>query len=203
MYRKIGSLILILFALAACSPSGKDSPTRVSTVVVEPTPTNTPLAPTPTTNPEIAQEMETYRSLDYPFSIQIPADWDEGPKEQGLTRIWLDEIGTTSLVIAEEDLKEEGIGEISLEEYVEFIIYILDTEDFELESRERTTNSQGLPVQILEFSGGPGGLLRATRMVYLHENWIGFNATYAGFKGNLERLQPWIEFTFSSFDVTG
>ena len=93
---------------------------------------------------------------------------------------------------------------MSLEEYVDLVLFSLGVEagEFELLSRERTTNSQGLPVQILELSGGPGGNIRVSRLVYLLDNTIGFNATYFAFSGRHQDLEPTIAYSFSTFEAT-
>ena len=172
--------------------------------VVTATPTNTPSPePTPTTDPEIAQTMTQYESVLYPFAIQYPSDWTEDPKEEGVTVSYSSEDGAAGIAIAEENIIEFGLEEMSLEEYVDLVLFGAGVEsgEFELLSRERTTSSQGLPIQILELAGGPSGSLLVTRLVYLHENAIGFNATYFAFSARHRELEPTIAYSFSTFEV--
>jgi hypothetical protein len=145
--------------------------------------------------------MASYQSAQYPFTIQYPAQWTEQPK-QGTESAGYAGDGA-GLVIIEEDLVAAGVGEMTLEEYVDFYLSGLSqsVEGFKLVSRQRTHNAQGLPVQVIVFTAGPQGILKFSRLIYLHEKKIGFNATYLALKGKHQELEPIIAFSFSTFEV--
>ena len=103
-------------------------------------------------------------------------------------------------MVAEEDLATLGLGRLTLSQYVDAIIASASASGAELVSREDHVTPQGLSAEVLEFTL-LAGVLRGRRIVYLHEETVGFSATYvapnAGF-GNLEAL---IEYSFSTFTV--
>jgi tetratricopeptide (TPR) repeat protein/formylglycine-generating enzyme required for sulfatase activity len=163
--------------------------------LTQPPPTPAPPAPTPTI------PMALYESAQYPFAIQYPAQWAEQPEQEGITVLYAED--SAMFGIAEEDLIAGGAEEMTLEEYADVVLFVVAQgfEDFELVSRQRTVNAQGLPVQIVVFTAGPGGVLKASRLIYLHENKIGFNASYFALKARHQELEPLIEFSFSTFRV--
>jgi hypothetical protein len=90
-----------------------------------------------------------------------------------------------------------------LEEYVDAIISILESnvQDLELISREQTSTQQGLPAEVVIFTF-QGGLIRASRFIYLHESKIVFNATYLAARARYEQLEPLIDYSLGTFQVT-
>jgi hypothetical protein len=176
-------------------------PTSTPTEIPTKTPTHTPI-PTPTPTP-IPSSPGIYHSQQYPFSIEYPSEWLRLPGQAGITAAYGDLNTGEGIYIAEEDLNEIGLGDASLREYVDVIIFIISqTEGYELISDEQVSNANGLPVEILDFHIGPDGSLHGRRLIYVHENLIGFSASYIAFEGNFMKLQPTIEASFDSFRVT-
>ncbi len=149
-----------------------------------------------------------YESANFPFEIRYPADWDEVPDDQGeldafgITKAFVGSRGEL-LLITEEDLFEAGVGELTLDEYLELVLFSLSSEDQSLEviSTVSAFNSQGLPTLVLEMSSGPAGVIRTSRFIYVHENKIGFNATYTAPRLFHKELEPLMEYTFSTFAI--
>ena len=114
---------------------------------------------------------------------------------------------TEFLLIAEEDLVAEGLGETSLKQYVDLVIFVQkevaksNEWDFELISRQSVTTSQGLPAEVLVFTTGPANFLKFSRFVYVHESKIGFSASYFTLRGKYEALEPIIDYSFSTFAI--
>jgi hypothetical protein len=161
--------------------------------------------PTPTVKstllgPEATTSMTWYKSAQYPFALQYPAQWTEQSVTEGVTAAYAE--GNSALVITEEDLIALGAGEMKLEDYVDVVLYAAaqKIENYELLSREQTVNHQGLPIQIVTFSGGPGNIFRASVLIYVHENKVGFNALYIMPKGTYQELKPLIDASFSTFE---
>ena len=163
--------------------------------------------PIPTRSPRTVIDsphgpMVSYESARYPFTIQYPEGWTAASPEEDETARF--ENGQNGLfLITEEDLVAAGIGEMALEEYVDAIVSVLETNipGFELVSRERVLTQQNLPAEILTFSW-QGGLFRACRIIYLHEGRMAFNAGYFAGRAQLEELEPVIEYSLGSFRVT-
>ena len=162
----------------------------------------------PVTIPEGPSRIDTpfgvltvYESAQYPLSIQRPADWNEQPTQEDITASFAGSNGEQFL-IAEEDLVAEGLGEMNLSEYVELVISILEdtVPGFELVSREQVTTGQGQPGEVLTIEG-LGGILKVSRFIYLHENRVAFNATYAAPRDIYEEMIPLVNYSFGTFQV--
>ena len=164
------------------------------------TPTPIPPTVTPIPTPEIA--LTTYTSTQYPFAIQYPAEWPELPSEETVTAQYGGAFA--GLALAEEDLVVEGLGETALEEYVDLVLLVLPSslEDFELLSRREGVNEQGLPIQVIEFSGSFGVPFKASRLIYVHKSGIAFNATYFVLGDRYQEMESLIAYSFSTFEVT-
>jgi hypothetical protein len=145
--------------------------------------------------------METYVSAQYPFAVQYPAEWSLEPSDETVTAQYGG--NNAGLAIAEEDLEAQGMGETTLQEYADLVVWVLSMslEDFELISRHEGVNAQGLPVQVLAFSAGPGGMLRGSRLVYVHEDRVAFSATYFALREGYGELESLIAYSFSTFEV--
>jgi len=190
------------------TPTPTPTYTLTLTLTPTPTPTHTPKptrtpSPTPTEIPTPTIPMALYESDQYPFMIQYPAEWAEQPEEEGVTVAYSD--GSSYFGIAEEDLVAYGVGEMTLEDYVDTSILVISSmlEDIEIVSHIETVNSQGLPIHILEFTALPGGILHFSKLMYLHDGTIGFNATYFSGKLEYQKLKPVIDYSFSTFEVPG
>ena len=162
----------------------------------------------PVTIPEGPTRIETpfgvmtvYESAQYPFSIQRPADWNEQPLQEGTTASFVGSVGE-QFVITEEDLVGLGLGEMNLAEYVDLIISIREAEvaDLRLISREQITTGQGQPGEVFTYEA-LGGRIKVSRFIYLHENRIAFNATYAAPRDIYEELTPLIDYSYGTFQV--
>jgi hypothetical protein len=109
------------------------------------------------------------------------------------------------LAIAEENLVVVEFAEATLEEYVDLVLLVLSSslEDFELISRREGASEQDLPIQVIEFSGSIfGGPFRASRLIYVHEGGVAFNATYFALGDRFDELESLIAYSFSTFEVT-
>ena len=159
------------------------------------------LRPTPTTIETPFGPMELYESAQYPFSIQHPAGWTLAPEEEDITAQFIGP-GGELLAIAEEDMVPLGFGELTLGEYVDLILSVVESTapGLELLSQKRVTTTQGLPAVILEMSLF-NGQIRVRRYVVLYDNTIGFSATYAMRKGKFPEMEPLIDYSFGTFQV--
>lgn len=110
----------------AQAPTPTKTPTLTLTLTNTPTPTNTPLetptaSPTATSTPTLIPTpsipLALYESDQYPFSIQYPAEWPELPEEESITAGYAEDGG--ALIITEEDTREGGFGDVTLEEYAD------------------------------------------------------------------------------------
>lgn len=176
-------------------------PTWTATVTRTNTPTHTP---SPTYTPTSTRSIPgVYHSQVYPFSIEYPAEWIRLPNQTGITRAYGDLNTGVGIYIAEEDLILLGLSDANLQQYVDIIMFILSsTEGFKLIADEQIINAHGLPVEILDFRIGPEGSLHGRRLIYVHENKIGFNASYLAFEENFLLLEPTIQASFDSFQIT-
>jgi ABC-type transport system substrate-binding protein/azurin len=148
--------------------------------------------------------MEVYESAQYPFSIQHPAGWTSQPQVQiGATAQFIGE-GGEQFVIAEEDVVALGLQEMSLNEYVDTVLSVLESTvpGIELVSRKTSITAQGMPAEILEFSLFNGQFL-IKRFIVILNNRIGFSATYVAPKDKFSELEPVAEYSFGSFRVEG
>ena len=159
-------------------------------------------------SPPMAEERETvdspfgpmtvYQSAQNFFSIQYPAGWAKQPNEQGITASFTGD--DTGFLVAEEDLATLGLGRLTLAQYVDAIIASASASGAELVSREDHVTPQGLSAEILEFTL-LAGVLRGKRIVYLHEETVGFSATYVAPNAGFGGLEDLIEYSFSTFTV--
>ncbi|MFQ5933556.1 MAG: trypsin-like peptidase domain-containing protein [Dehalococcoidia bacterium] len=181
------------FLTVAEAPPGA----TISPTVPQPTPTRT-LTDSP------FGTMAVYESVQYPFTIQYPADWLEQGSipEAGITDSFVSEQGVVFSIV-EEDMVALGFGQTTLEEYVDAVLSVLRSNlpDLELISREQILTGQGSPAEVI-FLSYQAGLFKAARYIYMHEDTIAFNATYEGPKARYEELEPLIEYSLGTFEVT-
>lgn len=186
-------------------PTDTPTPTLTPTATLTPTPTETPeptATPTATLIPTPDIPMALYASKTYPFSIEYPGEWKKMPAQQGITFAATDSTNTNLFIIAEEDLVAAGVGKMTLQEYTDLVIDAVKSQmpDAKLVSREETINPQGLPVQILKFKAESMGNLNLYRLVYLHEGYIGFNATYVCL--GTKYFESLVAYSYSTFRVS-
>ncbi len=171
----------------------------------------TPMAPKPTATPIMSEygEMNFYESDFHPFVIEHPADWIE-KTDVGMLSAACEmadcRVGDEGLLaIVVEDLETLGLGldQMSLEAYMDlYLTYFVDTNEYAtLLSRETRQTAQGEPVEVVVIELMEG-VVTAIRMTTLHEG-LAFNASYMIMGGFYEELLPMIEYSFSSFRVTG
>jgi hypothetical protein len=160
-----------------------------------------PLLPTRIASP--LGPMALYESAHHPFAIQYPAEWTEAPPQMGETVRFVGD-QSYGLVITEEDLLALGMGEMTLEEYVDVIVSIQTSNvpDLQIGSREQVLTEQGLPAVTMTYTF-QGGLWRASRLVYLTDDSVAFNATFFAGRARYEELGPLIEYSFGTFRITG
>ena len=156
----------------------------------------------PVTIPEGPSRIDTpfgvltvYESAQYPFSIQRPADWNEQPAQEDITASFAGSNGEQFLIA-------EGLGEMNLSAYVDLVVSILEDTviGFELVTREQVTTGQGQPGEVLTIEG-LGGIVKVSRFIYLHENRVAFNASYAASRDLYEEMIPLVNYSFGTFQV--
>lgn len=190
-----------------------EAPLDATPVAPPPTPTPTPTPeststplppPTPTPIPTPAIPMALYESDEYPFAIQYPAQWVEQPKQEGQGSTLVSYIGDNNAEfgILKEDWTGTGFGELTLEEYVDLVIFNLSQfADVEITLREQMVNAQGFQVEIIEYTAGPG-IFKSSQLIYVHKGTIGLNVTYFAPRAKHQELEPVIDFSFNTFQVT-
>ena len=151
--------------------------------------------------------LEVYESARHPFSIQHPAGWNDQLTDQMIGLGVVKNLGGANrqeFALAEDDLSALGLPAGTQDEYVDFVLSVLESivPGLELVSRDTFTTAQGVPATILEFSMLNGQIL-AKRMVFFHENNVGFNATYMAPKAEFLELQPLIDYSFGTFMIEG
>jgi phosphonate transport system substrate-binding protein len=162
-----------------------------------------PTRPALTTIDSPLGPMALYESARYPFAIRYPAAWTEAPPQEGETARFMGD-QSYGLVISEEDLVAQGFGEMTLEEYVDVVVSIWESNlpDFQLVSREQVSTEQGLPAAIVTCSV-QGGLWKASRFIHLTDGSVVFSATYSAGRARFEELEPLIAYSIASFQVIG
>jgi hypothetical protein len=93
---------------------------------------------------------------------------------------------------------------MTLEEYVDMVVSFQTSilTDLQIVSREQVTTEQGLPAVTTTYTY-LGGLFRVSRLIYLTDDGVAFNATYLSGRAQYEELAPLVEYSFSTFRVTG
>ena len=143
--------------------------------------------------------MALYKSADYPFSIQYPADWTREPSDPDVTVSFAGP-KNAYLGIAELDLESEGFGELSLKSFADMLLLGMEIEGFALVSREERLTPQGQPFETIELSA-VGGAVMGSVALYLHDGRMGVQVFYVGPNARYEELKPLIEYTFETFNV--
>ncbi|MCP4609258.1 MAG: hypothetical protein GY845_11145 [Planctomycetes bacterium] len=147
--------------------------------------------------------MALYESAQYPFSIQYPSHWTEQQLEIPGVEGHFGNDGGESLTIAEDTLIEYGLGEMSLTEYADLVVSIQESAamDYEIISREEIVTPYGPRVVRIDFSY-LNGVMKGSRLVYLHERSVGFNATFVCPAAVYdEEMLPLINYSFDTFSV--
>ena len=148
--------------------------------------------------------MALYESVDHPFSIQFPDYLSSVPLSEEdkdfFAAQYLSASGEEFLALVEEDLVENGVQDVTLSEYTNLVISALEGElNFVL--RRQVTTPKGHQAEILEFEAD-GGSFKGIRSIYLHENRVGFSATFIGPRQIFEENRSIYQSAFSSFQVT-
>ena len=121
-----------------------------------------PLPLAPSTSSEVVDSpfgpMAVYESPFDPFRIQYPAEWTEQPLtdlqiQGGLQAAFVGGEGER-LGITIEDIPALGLGDLTLSEYVDAVLSVIESSvaGFELVSREEISTSQNLSAEVLEMS---------------------------------------------------
>jgi hypothetical protein len=74
-------------------------------------------------------------------------------------------------------------------------------ENFKLISRRRAFSEQGLPIQVVVFTSGPDEKIQSSRLFFVYQQMIGFNATYTYPPVERSALAPVIDYSFNSFEL--
>ena len=166
------------------------------------------LTPPPTVVESPFGPMALYESALYPFTVQYPSQWKAQPIIPELSQVGIKAYFVSDereeFLIGEEDTVALGLGEVTLEEYVDIVLSVIESTSpgFQLVSREQILTSQGLPAEVLEVTIF-GGFFKGSRLIYLHEGKIGFSATYVAPKDRYKELKPLIDYSFRTFQVQG
>lgn len=162
-------------------------------------------APTPIALQPSAESIETdfgpmwpYESLNGPFTMNVPADWDASPASMGdfaafceMAEICLGSDGGM-LVISVEDL---GIlGDIDLDGYVAFYRDLWQNLGFQIAGEDAFKTRSGLEGKILTMSFQA---FKIVRFMTIHDD-IGFNAAYILSPDQEAELRPLMEYTFDT-----
>jgi hypothetical protein len=150
----------------------------------------TPVAPEPTPTPIASEfgEMALYESVQYPFTMQYSADFEEDLVDYygfdnicSLATACVANPNAVLLLIAEEDISQLPFEVNTQDEYVDLYMTTLE-ENLTDAGLEHTTleTEQGKTVDIFTYSIGDETTVyfSAWRLIYLHDGHIGFNATY-------------------------
>jgi hypothetical protein len=178
------------------------APTATPTPTPTPVPTATPTArPTNTAAPAVPG---LYHSRQYGFQMEYPEAWSPLPQQEGVTAAYVDEATGSGLYIAEEDFVEIGLGESTLEQYVELTeTYLTSLGGLEMISSEPAETANGVPVMILDFSMTvEDENLHGRRLMYVYQDSVGFNATYLTLEADFSALEPEIADSFDTFQMT-
>ncbi len=145
-------------------------------------------------------KLERYLSVDKDFEILFPANWHRSYDCGQVTACFTS--GGLSLVIQEEDLSEIGISDMSLEEYVETTIDNNNSRglQFEVESLETQTNTQGIASEMLTFTIR-NGRYKGMRMIHVKDGTHVFSATFAIEAKFFDGLEDLYQYMFDSFRV--
>ncbi|MAG35687.1 MAG: hypothetical protein CL878_05510, partial [Dehalococcoidia bacterium] len=147
--------------------------------------------------------MLVYEGTAATFSIQYPEGWERQPAGEAESARFASDQGGV-FVVAEEDFVSLGLGPLNLDRYIETILKIIGANpaDLQLISTVPTTTLQGLPAIDLTFSVG-GGVIIVRRFTYVHEDRLGFGASYIVPQARSEELEPLVTYSFCSFKVDG
>ena len=123
--------------------------------------------------------LTSYESDDYAFRILYPANWQSSYEcgGQAVACFVIEDAGL--LAIIEEDTTEFQKDGMSLNEYVDVLVDVLEfsAPDFKLLSREETKTAQGLISEIMTFEM-LNGRFKGIRLTYMNEDHVGFSASY-------------------------
>ena len=168
-----------------------------ATPVTAPTPTPIPVALDTPVGP-----MLVYDGIEAGFSLQYPAGWEVQPTRQGETVRFANERGGL-FGITEHDLVAAGLGRMDLDDYTEAIVGVLGSiPSTKVLSAASFTTVQGLPAVDITFDIG-GGFLKGRRLIYVHEERLGFSAAYIAPAAQYQELESVIIYSFCSFRVNG
>lgn len=171
-------------------PAGADSPTPS---LPRPTPTSivSPVGP-----------MALYTSQRYPFSLQYPADWVDLGAQRQMGVVASFGRDDHLLNLGEEDLSALGFSGLTAADYADLFVGTLRTvvSDFSLIAQRPLTTSSGLGAVVVEYTMF-GGAYRAAVLLYVHEQAIGFSATYAFPAQDYAALKEVLDHSFSTLAV--
>lgn len=169
----------------------------------------TPVAPEPTATPSASLfgDMTVYEIPNTPFSIQHPVDWDDTLRGglfdtvcQQVTACFSNPENSDLMLVLVEDLKSMGINDLTLDEYVEFILSSIDNEGlFQLESRDSFMSDQGLSGVVMVFDFRDA--FKAVRFISLDDGFA-FNVSFIILSSHYEELAPLIDYVFSTLSTS-
>ena len=166
----------------------------------------TPVAPAPTPIPKMSDfgPMSTFTLPGSVFSMEYPATWSDDPSMLGEMNAFCDQatacfIGESVLMILEEDTSILG-GEVSLEEYTDLVINVIEGTAIGMEiiAIEELITEQGLTGNVITVDFQD--LAKMKRFVLIHENRA-FNATYVITEEEADFLDSMSDYTFGTVTV--
>jgi hypothetical protein len=169
-------------------------------------PTPVTLPPTPPAISTGFGEMQRYESERFPYTMLIPATWDD--VTQAMVDCYRVCFGGEDgfLMIAEEDVAAQlGVeeGSVTRQQYVSAVLQNNASafSEITLESRATTTTESGLTVEVAHYrSANIGGVIHL-KVVVAFEDGIGFNALYLVDEAAFSQLEPLIDHSFRTLSL--
>jgi S1-C subfamily serine protease len=176
-----------------------DSPTQAHPTPMGPAPEPTPIAS------EFGQ-MTLYESENFPFTLQYPVEFEQIGEGSGGTcppeaaACYFELFSGAFMAIVEEDLGLYGLEDLTLEEYLGFLISAIEeSSDLQLESRDKFETAEGFGCEALRFTV-PDDSVVAFRLVCLRDA-VAFNALYVIPAESLAELEEVVYYSFGSLTM--
>ena len=198
----------VISPAAQNAPTATGTPTPISSRLSSPT--NTAMPPAAGTDssfptPSVAMEEFSVLTDTGLVRIDVPEGWKAQLYPPSIGGELVSEIPMDDALFAMviEDLPSMGFAEASLEQFADFTVAFQErqSESFKLVSRQSGTTSQGLPVQLLSWTNGPGDARFTVCLVYIHDHRTGIIASYTVPSPDLDSWFPVIVTSLESLRV--
>lgn len=176
-----------------------DSPTQAHPTPMGPAPEPTPIA----TDFGL---MTLYESDNFPITLQYPHVFEQIGDGRGGTcpldaaACFSHIFSSTFLAILEEGLVQFGAQDLTLDEYLDFLIALVEeSSDLELEARDKFVTAERVGCEVLRFTL-PDNSVIALRLVCLRDV-VAVNVLYVVSAEGLEEFEEAIYYSFSTLTV--